>query len=88
MAIWYIFGNMVYCLPFWYFGPRKIWQPWSESSELKTLNIPGANAMLKFFHSKQIHHNIVLKKRAIFFNKNSPKNSLKMYLSIDHRKTI
>jgi hypothetical protein len=21
-------GNMVYFSPFWYFGPRKIWQPW------------------------------------------------------------
>jgi hypothetical protein len=22
-------GNLVYLSPFWYFGPRKIWQPWS-----------------------------------------------------------
>jgi hypothetical protein len=21
-------GNLVYFSPFWYFGPRKIWQPW------------------------------------------------------------
>jgi hypothetical protein len=23
-----ICGNLVYFSPFWYFGPRKIWQPW------------------------------------------------------------
>jgi hypothetical protein len=22
-------GNLVYFSPFWNFGPRKIWQPWS-----------------------------------------------------------
>jgi hypothetical protein len=22
-------GNLVYFPPFWYFAPRKIWQPWS-----------------------------------------------------------
>jgi hypothetical protein len=22
-------GNLVYPSPFWYFGPRKIWQPWT-----------------------------------------------------------
>jgi hypothetical protein len=22
-------GNLVYFSPFWYFAPRKIWQPWS-----------------------------------------------------------
>jgi hypothetical protein len=21
-------GNLIYFPPFWYFGPRKIWQPW------------------------------------------------------------
>jgi hypothetical protein len=21
-------GNLVYIFPFWYFVPRKIWQPW------------------------------------------------------------
>jgi hypothetical protein len=21
-------GDLVYFPPFWYFGPRKIWQPW------------------------------------------------------------
>jgi hypothetical protein len=21
-------ANLVYFSPFWYFGPRKIWQPW------------------------------------------------------------
>jgi hypothetical protein len=21
---------LVYFAPFWYFGPRKIWQPWQE----------------------------------------------------------
>jgi hypothetical protein len=24
-------GNLVYFSPFWYFGPRKIWQPWLET---------------------------------------------------------
>jgi hypothetical protein len=23
-------GNLVYFSPFWYFVPRKIWQPWLE----------------------------------------------------------
>jgi hypothetical protein len=23
-------GNLVYFSPFWYFAPRKIWQPWLE----------------------------------------------------------
>jgi hypothetical protein len=23
-------GNLVYFPPFWYFGPRKIWQPWKK----------------------------------------------------------
>jgi hypothetical protein len=26
-------GNLVYFPPFWYFAPRKIWQPWSDSAE-------------------------------------------------------
>jgi hypothetical protein len=26
-AIWYILWSLVYFFPFWYFGPRKIWQP-------------------------------------------------------------
>jgi hypothetical protein len=34
-------GNMVYFSPFWYFGPRKIWQPCSsfatDNSELLEL---------------------------------------------------
>jgi hypothetical protein len=44
MTIWSIFGpleifyghfgifcgHLVYCPPFWYFVPRKIWQPWSR----------------------------------------------------------
>jgi hypothetical protein len=36
MTIWSILqpfgifcGNLVYFSPFWYFGPRKIWQPWA-----------------------------------------------------------
>jgi hypothetical protein len=24
-----VHGNMAYFIPFWYFVPRKIWQPWS-----------------------------------------------------------
>jgi hypothetical protein len=31
--IWYIVrGNLVYIFPFWYFVPRKIWQPCPASS--------------------------------------------------------
>jgi hypothetical protein len=26
-AIWYIFGYLIYNFLFWYFVPRKIWQP-------------------------------------------------------------
>jgi hypothetical protein len=26
-------GNMVYCFPFWYLVPRKIWQPWCAFEE-------------------------------------------------------
>jgi hypothetical protein len=26
-------GNLVYFSPFWYFVPRKIWQPWQEFAE-------------------------------------------------------
>jgi hypothetical protein len=25
-------GNLVYFSPFWYFGPREIWQPWSHDA--------------------------------------------------------
>jgi hypothetical protein len=28
MAIWYILWQFGIFSPFWYFGPRKIWQPW------------------------------------------------------------
>jgi hypothetical protein len=28
VVIWYICGHLVYLSPFWYFVPRKIWQPW------------------------------------------------------------
>jgi hypothetical protein len=28
-AIWLFLGRMVYFSPFWYFVPRKIWQPFS-----------------------------------------------------------
>jgi hypothetical protein len=24
------YGHLVYYLPFWYFVPRKIWQPWAN----------------------------------------------------------
>jgi hypothetical protein len=26
-------GNLAYFYPFWYFVPRKIWQPWSCETE-------------------------------------------------------
>jgi hypothetical protein len=26
-------GNLVHFPPFWYFVPRKIWQPWGEERE-------------------------------------------------------
>jgi hypothetical protein len=28
-------GNLVYFIPFWYFVPRKIWQPWLEQTITK-----------------------------------------------------
>jgi hypothetical protein len=28
-------GNLVYFFPFWYFVPRKIWQPWSAFGRKK-----------------------------------------------------
>jgi hypothetical protein len=40
MTIWSILrpleifcGNLVYFSPFWYFGPRKIWQPWDTGNK-------------------------------------------------------
>jgi hypothetical protein len=39
MTIWTILGlleiflaHLVHFSPFWYFGPRKIWQPWCRPS--------------------------------------------------------
>jgi hypothetical protein len=30
-------GNLVYLSPFWYFGPRKIWQPGCFTKELSAM---------------------------------------------------
>jgi hypothetical protein len=30
-------GNLVYFSPFWYFVPRKIWQPWLQRRRCKNL---------------------------------------------------
>jgi hypothetical protein len=29
-------GNLVYFSPFWYFGQRKIWQPWPQTGDKAT----------------------------------------------------
>jgi hypothetical protein len=45
MTVWFIlrpleifYGHLVYFCPFWYFVPRKIWQPWSDG----TVNAGGS----------------------------------------------
>jgi hypothetical protein len=41
-------GNLVYFSPFWYFVPRKIWQPWSLTQFSKLL----ANEALTWLEQK------------------------------------
>jgi hypothetical protein len=53
--ILWIFGifcdNLAYFSPFWYFGPRKIWQPWPSSrpAQLAPRRNVGTNSRLNFF---------------------------------------
>jgi hypothetical protein len=32
-------GNLVYFSPFWYFVPRKIWQPWCDVARYGNLSL-------------------------------------------------
>jgi hypothetical protein len=39
-------GHLVYFSNFCMFGPRKIWQPWTEGSENPLLNVQLTNRIL------------------------------------------
>jgi hypothetical protein len=41
-----VHGNLVYFLPFWYFVPRKIWQPWCRLLESPIMYLHGQNFSL------------------------------------------
>jgi hypothetical protein len=42
MGIWYIMWEFGIFFPFWYFVPRKIWQPWRrQAAKEKRLKLFG-----------------------------------------------
>jgi hypothetical protein len=45
--LWPFCGNLVYFSPFWYFGPRKIWQPCFVHTYVQQSKSKGKNIQLR-----------------------------------------
>jgi hypothetical protein len=55
-------GDFVFFSPFWYFGPRKIWQPCFECA-LKSFEIPRKKVLKVTFRltQKEVHRRLALR---------------------------